>query len=136
MSLPCNPSNEDQDSEWEEPPFMANSERFTTVLIGLCVEEYHTKECLHGESFVNFRLTLRFKLGNMPPETKVPGRKNIVMAAILKFKVGVMERNTYMGGDAHYHWRTVTLSGYGNFGWESCDFQFGPTIRLSSEIKE
>ena len=78
----------------EEPPLTANSERFTTVLVGLRVEEYHTKECLHCELFDNFRLTLRFKLGNMPTETKLPGRKNIVMAAILKFKVGVMERNT------------------------------------------
>ena len=105
MSLPCNPSNEDQDSEWEEPPFMANSERFTTVLIGLCVSKNTILKsaCMVNRSLFNFRLTLRFKLGNMPTEMKVPGRRNIVMAAILKFKVGVMERNTYMGGDACYH---------------------------------
>lgn len=52
MSLPRNPNDEDQDSErygdyGEEPPLSANGERFDTVLVSRCVEEYHTKEGLH-----------------------------------------------------------------------------------------
>jgi hypothetical protein len=35
----------------------ANGEQFTTVLVSLCVEEYHTKECLHRESLISLRFT-------------------------------------------------------------------------------
>jgi len=87
ISLPCNPGGEDQDSERdcyyeEEPPLSANDDRFGTLLICLCVEEYHTKECLNRDLF--FNLVSYNGWGTMLTETKVPGRKNIVTVAILK----------------------------------------------------
>lgn len=60
MSLPCNPSSKDQHSErdgdcGEEPPLSADGEQFYTVLVGRCVEEYHTKEGLHSW-FIRFAI--------------------------------------------------------------------------------
>jgi len=41
-----------------------------------------------------------------------------------------------MQGGARYHRRAVPLSGNGNFGRQSCDFQVCPIVRLSGEIEE